>query len=502
MKRIIGDYTGTTWSDFLILPGGLTNGSNFTSEDVDTSVNLAGVNLYIPFLTAAMRSVTGKELALAAGKSGMMAVAPRGLAPEKEAEIVAYVKENSVPEGEISSLDAPTTVLDTETLGTVIEKSRNTGHSNIPVVTVKYDFRGMFQYKPSKHDWMDMTRPITEVMNPYEDGNSLPVCKEKKGKLPDSKIRDYLLEHKLRFVPVIDRVGRLDRLVFLQNRDAYKIGAALDSHPGWEKRAEKLIEAGADMIFVDTSDGHKPFPYKLLEKYKDTFSEGPPICGGNIVTPEGFKYMVNAGADVVKAGMGPGSICTTNIVLGVGAPAFWSLVEVVEERNKYYQTSGRHIPVIADGGIETTADIAVALTGADAIMCGKMFGCFLEAEGERIGRDGKTAPRDQIHERDTVAIRIYGEGSREARETIGDMKRYSAPRSKAGIVTFQGVSGLAECKGRFKPGVEEYARALKETMYHVGARNMREYREKSTLIRLSERAKETARPHGIDLIGD
>ncbi|RLI97892.1 MAG: hypothetical protein DRO99_02140 [Candidatus Aenigmatarchaeota archaeon] len=498
MARIIGDYTGTTWEDFLVLPGMPPEDSDLTPEDVDLSSEICGVKLKLPFMTAAMRSVTGKDLALAAGKLGMMAVAPRGLTVDREVDIVKYVKDNAVEVGDIESEYDPTTVRDDDTLNTALQRARKTGHSNIPVVTRKSDFVGMFHYKPSRHDNMEPGTPITDIMKKYNGNGNMPVCRSGMG---DEEIKRYMDENDLRMVPVIDEVGRLDRLVFKQRDDAYKVGAAVDTHPGWEKRAEKLIEAGADIIFIDTSDAHKKFAGDLLEKYKKLFSKGPPICGGNVVTPDGFQYLVDHGADAVKLGMGPGSICSTNDVLGVGAPPFWSLVEVANRRDEYAR-GGHYVPLIADGGIEGTSDIIVALSKGDFIMGGRLYVCFLESEAERMDRHGKIYPKGMLSEDEIMAMKIFGEGSREARQTTGNMRRYAAPNSKEGISTIQGVSGWVPYQGRFKPGVERQAMAVKEGIYHSGAVDLPTYREKAVLIRTSEKAKGTSSPHGIDLIGD
>lgn len=513
MAKIRGDYIGTTWDDFLVEPGAPIDDKKFTPEDVDISTDLAGVELQIPFLTAAMRSVAGKDLALAAGKLGMMGVAPRGLTIEREADIVRYVKGNAVKKGDIESECDPTTVRDTDTLAVAIAKARRTGHSNIPVVTRKTDFVGMFQHIPSEHDNMDVTIPIKKVMQYYKAGGRrkpMDVCTTN---MTDNQIKKYLKEKysrdNIRFVPVIDDVGRLDRLVFLQTLDAYKVGAAIDTHKGWEKRAEAMIDAGVDMIFIDTSDAHKPFSREVIEKYakiikryNEMGKDCPPICGGNVVTAEAFDYLVEAGAKAVKSGMGPGSTCTTNQVLGVGAPPLDSVIEMAHRRDKYYVDTGIYIPIIADGGLRQTDNINVAMVLVDAIMGGNLFGCFFESEGEWIDENGDVLTKDKMNEENIRRIKIYGEASREAMETTGDMKRYTTPLSKDSVTTLQGISGLLTYRGRFKPGVEDYTRTLQEAMYHVGAPDLKTYRSKVILTRLSEKAKETARPHSLDIIGD
>ncbi len=508
MARFIGDHIGTTWDDALVLPGAPVDEMEFTPEDVDLSTDLAGVKLELPYIAAAMRSVTGKDLALAAGKLGMMAVAPRGLSIDREVEIVKHVKANEVKPGEIESEYEPTTALNKENLGSVIEKARRTGHDNIPILGRKSEFVGMFKYKPSEHDNMDLSMPITRLMRPYKKDigkKSISACSTRMG---DKRIKRYLTDEDLRLVPVVDNYGRLDRLVFLQKTEGYKVGAAIDTHRGWRKNVEKLVEAGADMIFIDTSDAHKPFSRKLIEsygimikKYKAMDRDMPPICGGNVVTTEAFDYLVKAGADVIKLGMGPGSICSTNHVLGVGAPPLWSLIEVARRRDEYAKDAkGRYVPLIADGGIEGTGNLAVATPYANAVMGGNLFGCFLESEGDRMHRNGSFFKRGMISEEDIVAIRIYGEGSKEAMETSGDLNRYTVPIGSGGVATFQGVSGLTKYKGRFKPGVEGYSRAHKEAVYHAGCNNLASYRENAVLIRLSERAKSVSVPHGIDVL--
>lgn len=515
MAKIIGDYRGTTWGDFLAVPGKAYRDKEFTPDDVDLSTEIAGINLKMPFMSAAMRSVTGKDLALAAGKLGMMAVAPRGLSIEEEADIVRYVKENAVEKWDIESELEPTTVRDTDTLAVAIAKSRKTGHSNIPVLARKHVFAGMFRYNPPEHDNMNPRTPMTEVMYPYKTrGRKRPieVCKDE---MSDGDIRKYLRkrykeDESTRSVPVIDKEGRLEKLVFLQTFDAYNIGASIDTHPGWEERAEALADAGVDIIFIDTSDAHKPFSSKVIERHAEVIRKCkemdkyyPPICGGNVVTGDAFDYLVKAGADAIKEGMGPGSICTTNQVLGVGAPPFWAMVEMDKARFRHFKKTGRYIALIADGGIENTHHMTVALPYADAIMGGKVFGCFFESEGERYDGNGILLPRDDsMGDAGIAYIRIYGEGSEEAMGTIGDIKRYTAPLSAGKIPTFQGISGLVPYKGMAKPGIESYYKSLQESVWHVGAPDLSKYRKKVVLIRLSEEAKRTARPHGIDLIGD
>ena len=480
MALIKGEWEGTTFKDFLIQPGKTTEEHH--PEKVSTAVNLAGVILQKPYLPAAMRSVVGKKMALEASKNGMMPVAPRGLSIEREAEIVKWVKQHEVKPNEIESVFDPIFVLDDEALGSAIEKVHQYGHSHLPVKNKMAEFLGMFTYASVEHDRMDPATPIKELMEPYKDLQGKEVMDVCSASLTDDQIKEYMIKNGYRMIPIVDDIGRLKKLVFMQQDEAYKIGAAIDTHEGWEERVKALVEAGADMIFIDTSDGLSVYEGNVITKYKEMFPKGPPICAGNIVTPEGFRFLADKGADVIKVGMGPGSICTTNYVLGIGGPPFSSLKHVVEERDKYTKQTGKDIPIIVDGGISDTQDIAIALTHADAIMAGKLFAGFHESAGEVIMIKGEKYKS------------YWGEGSKRAAEMSGEMKRY---RRGSKNTLYQGIDSLVPLKGWFKPGAEEYIKALRLALSHTGSKNLKEFRERAVLVRLSERARDVTKPHGV-----
>lgn len=488
MAKVIGDYIGTTFDDFEVITG-LAEG--WTPDDVSLESDFCGVKLGAPFFPAAMVSVVNKRFALAGAKAGIMPVAPRGLAPELEAEIVQYVKAHEVKPDGIEPQEFPVTLNANETLGDALKKTEEYGHSNIPVVAKYRQFVGMFTYKPSKHDKVKKSTPIKDVMEPF---NADEVCYEG---MSDEEIKAFLKKRGRRFVPVIEKactdrgeLPLLSRLVFMQRDEAYKVGAAIETQDGWENRAQMLVEAGADMIFIDTSDAYKGFSKDVVVKFKKMFPNGPLLCAGNIVTPEGFLYLAEAGADLVKDGMGPGSTCTTGHVVGVGAPPCWSTIEVAKARDEYARRKGgRYVPVIADGGIRGTGNMANALPWADGLMCGNAFGGFEESAGEKVRLpDG------------SLKVRIYGEASEEAYEKTGDMKRYTTPLNPESPTTFQGKSILIPYRGRFKPGFRAYTRTLKEALYHAGCKNLEEYRERAEMIRLSPAAMKDKRPHSGEVV--
>jgi len=509
---IDGDWRGTTFKDWIIEP-------SYTPKDcspdrVDITTDIFGMKMY-PFMVAAMRSLVNEEMALEAAKNRIMAVVPRGLPIDRQKKIVEYVKGNKVKPGNIEKRENPVYLLHNQRLGDALEITSEYGHSNIPVKNEKTsELMGIFAYRPSKHNNMDETTPITKVLTPLKrrDKTIIPTCRYNMG---DEKIKKYMKKHNLRMVPVVDNVGRLNSLVFMQQDEAYWIGAAIDTHPGWEKRAEALVEAETDMLFIDTSDansafvvdvlrGYKPMAgavndfraryqhefrkvRKATERYKKLFDGGPPICGGNIVTAEGVRILIDSGADALKEGMGPGSICTTNMVLAIGSSPMNSAIATTMERDKYFLRSrGDYKPLFADGGFTDTYDINLGMKFADAVMLGKMFACFEESAGRKIkDKDGK---------RHTV---YFGEGSRMASMETGNMDRYFLGEKTSTHRLYQGVPGLVEVTGRLKPGLEMYKEALATAMSHVGAHNLQEYQYRGKLQRLSEGAKLTAKPHGI-----
>lgn len=479
VKEIIGDWTGTTFEDFLILPEGMT-GPLHNPDNVKINVNIAGVELQKPFLVAAMRAVVGSEMALAAGKVGIMAVVPRGLDIPEAVEIVRSVKKAEIKPGEIETEYKPLTALEDKSLGDALAEYHTHGHSTIPILNRGAELVGMFVYR-SDYDRIDKATPITKVMIPWQqDGSKVPFCRDS---MSDNEIKEYLQKNKLRYVPVLDGMNRLKKLVFLQKEAAYKIGGAIDTHEGWEERAKALVEARIDMIFIDTSDAYSQWAIDVVKDYKKMFPNGPPMCAGNVVTADGFKALVEAGADAIKVGMGPGTICITNEVIGVGAPPYWALKTIADARDGYLEKTGKYVPIILDGGITKPSEINVALTTADAVMGGRLFAGFEESAGRLIiQQDGKKYKE------------YWGEGSRRAAAT-GDLSRYPLSENSSAIV--QGVDALVPYEGRLKPGVEKYCAALRLAMNHTASENMKEYRANAKLIRLTENAKAKRGPHGL-----
>ena len=482
MVKIRGDYIGASFGDFILEPGYTTK--EHLPENIDITVDLAGMKIK-PFIPAAMRAICDENFALEAAKNGLMPVVPRAYSVERQVKIIRYVKEREVRKGELEEVDDPIKLREDETLADALEKVNTYGHSNLPVVDKSGNFKGIFKYRQEyeRELMQSPDMPVKNLMVPLEKTHYV-VGEDR------DEIKRKLEEENLRMLPVLeeifDRQGkreyRLKKLVFRRQDDGYRIAAAIDTYPGWEGRVERVLEAGADMIFIDTSDCWNEFTESLMEEYKKRFEK--PICVGNLVGEEAFRLFADLGADAIKVGMGSGSICTTSQVLRVGAAPMDALIRVTQARDRYYKETGRYIPVIADGGISDEADIIIALACADAVMLGKLFAAFEESAGRVIETGGEKYKE------------YWGEGSRRAFELTGDMKRYSLPKDSKYII-YQGVEGGVKLKGKLKPGVEHWVQTLKQTMMHVGAKNLKEYHEKAVLTRLTQRSAEKTGPHGI-----
>ncbi|MEM5871853.1 MAG: IMP dehydrogenase, partial [Candidatus Aenigmatarchaeota archaeon] len=280
------------------------------------------------------------------------------------------------------------------------------------------------------------------------------------------------------------------KLAFIHQYDGYYVGGAIHTYPGWEKRVQNLIESGADMIFIDTSDARSRFVLDVIEKFKKKYPNIP-LCAGNIVSGEGYKELVEAGADLVKVGMGSGSACITSEKRGVGRGLLTALVDVYETKEKMKEEYRK--PIIADGGIgvrligekkignmiariyePSPGSFSKALMFADACMCGTFANMLTEAAGKRVEFEGK-----YYKER-------WGEGSFKGIS----MARYGIEEGvKKNLLVEEGVADLVNEIGRLKPNLEKIFFAVALTIgNNVGARNLEEYREKATYELLSPNA--------------
>ena len=474
--RGVTSVLGITFKELSLLPGFTTK--DCTIQNISLETKLAeNLVLKIPFLSAAMQSVTGYEMALALGKEGGMGILPMGLSIKEQVSIIKKIKEH-----EPSFVKMPISVREYETVGEVIKKIEVYGHSRIPVVDVDNTFLGIFTLPNFFKKQPDLEEKVTNVMTPFSKDAEPYSLNE-----PVPYVSDNLSIEEVknlfesnghqRYLVLLDDLGRLRGLAFKKDIEKINIGSAISTHRGWKERVKENIEAGTDLIVIDTSDAYNEFTSDVIKDYK-SMGIKIPICAGNIVTYEGARYLMEAGADIIKVGMSSGSMCTTKSQKAVGRAPMTALIEAGKARDDYYKAKQRYVPLIMDGGIENAADMIITLTIADGGMMGYYFNRFYEAVGEKFDENGNFTNK----ENEIRHVRIFGEGSKEA----WNLRRYGHTPT-----TFfeEGVSGKVPYVGRLKPNLKEDLSKIKAALVNSGCMNLEEFRKNSVIELISPRAQ-------------
>lgn len=472
-KEIIIDPPGFTFQEFSLLTGLTKKDCTITNINLETKLADSLV-LKIPMLSAAMTSVTGYEMALALGKEGGLGVLPARLPIEEQADIVKRIKSY-----EMGFVEEPVKVREHATIDEVLRIIEQKGHSKVPVVDVNNTFLGVFSYQDYLKLSISRDEPVTKAMATI--GNGVPHIARPNITVDEAK-RMLELE-KANYLVVLDGQRRLVKLAFKKDEERLKVGAAISTHDGWEKRVERLLAEDVDLIVVDTSDGYNEFTGDVIKTYKHMPTKVP-ICAGNIITDDGALYLMQAGADIIKSGMSSGSICTTKREKAVGRAPFTALMEAVAARDEYLKTSQRYVPVIADGGITGTADMIIALTVGDAVMLGGYFNRLFESAGEKFDRKRQIT----TVEGEMVEVATWGEGSIRAQ----NLSRYG----HASKHTFfaEGEEGYIPYAGRLKPSLKKDLMKIKAALSNAGCYNLGELRKNAVIERMS--------PYAQAIVGD
>jgi len=249
-----------------------------------------------------------------------------------------------------------------------------------------------------------------------------------------------------------------------------KIGAAISTYKGWKERVKANVDAGVDLIVIDTSDAYNEFTANVIKEYKSMGIEVP-ICAGNVITKEGALYLMEAGADIIKEGMSPGSICTTQREKAVGRAPMASLLAADDARREYFEKTGRYVPIIADGGISSSADIIIALSIANAVMMGGYFNRFFEASADKLD-ETRSITTDESRMR---WVETWGEGSERAQ----NLKRYGHLSRKTFFA--EGIEGIVPYVGRLKPNVKKDLMKIRAALSNTGSMNLEEFRANAVL---------------------
>jgi IMP dehydrogenase len=470
--------TALSFDDVLLLPGL----SNVLPGDTDLKTDLSpGFQLNIPVLSSAMDTVTESELAIALAREGGLGVIHRNNVIDAQAEQVLRVKRS-----ESMVIHDPVTVKATSTVGDIHQLMQEKGVSGFPVV----DDAGVLLGMVTNRDlWYvnDTATPVTEVMSPLKRlTRGSP-----KTSLEEAKL--LLYERRIEKLPLVDDQGKLVGLITrtdIEKRQMYTsaakdvqgrllVGAAVGVGPDYLDRAKALVAAGADALFIDAATGHTTRVISVLDSLNSAFGGSVPVVAGNVVTREGAADLIKAGVKAIKVGVGPGSICTTRIISGVGMPQF-TAVQVVAE---VARPAG--VRVIADGGIRYSGDVVKAIAGgADMVMLGSILAGTTESPGAMVKWQGR-------------AFKEYrGMGSLKAmRKGSGD--RYG--QNSSGKLVAEGVEARVPYKGRLADTVFQLMGGLRSGMGYVGAQNLQELRSKARFVRITSGGLKESHPHDVTI---
>ncbi|WP_279099640.1 IMP dehydrogenase [Gordonia bronchialis] len=479
---------GLTFDDVLLLP----SASDVIPSEVDTSSRVTkNISLRVPLVSSAMDTVTEARMAIAMARAGGMGVLHRNLSIEDQAGQVETVKRS-----EAGMVTDPVTCSPTNTLAEVDAMCARYRISGLPVVDDRGELVGIITNRDMRFE-VDQDRPVSEVMT------KAPLITAQEGVSAEAAL-GLLRRNKVEKLPIVDGNGRLTGLITVKDfvkteqhplatKDAdgrLLVGAAVGTgDPQWD-RAMALADAGADVIIVDTAHAHNRLVLDMVSKLKAEVGDRVDIVGGNVATREAAQALIDAGADAVKVGVGPGSICTTRVVAGVGAPQITAILEAVAVCKK------EDVPVIADGGLQYSGDIAKALAaGASTAMLGSLLAGTAEAPGDLILVNGKQ-------------FKSYrGMGSLGAMQGRGQAKSYSKDRyfqddvlSEEKLVP-EGIEGRVPFRGPLSQVIHQLVGGLRAAMGYTGSSSITGLQD-ARFVQITAAGLKESHPHDITLTAE
>ncbi|MDX3307753.1 IMP dehydrogenase [Streptomyces sp. NPDC054884] len=475
---------GLTYDDVLLLPGA----SEVLPNAVDTSSRISrNVRVNIPLLSAAMDKVTESRMAIAMARQGGVGVLHRNLSIEDQVNQVDLVKRS-----ESGMVTDPITVNPDATLADADALCAKFRISGVPVTDGGGKLLGIVTNRDMAFE-SDRSRQVREVMTP------MPLVTGTVG-ISGVEAMELLRKHKIEKLPLVDEAGLLKGLITVKDfvkAEQYPraakdgegrllVGAAVGASPEALERAQALAEAGVDFLVVDTSHGHNSNALSWMSKIKSSVRVD--VIGGNVATRDGAQALIDAGVDGIKVGVGPGSICTTRVVAGIGVPQ----VTAIYEASLAARPAG--IPLIGDGGLQYSGDIGKALAaGADAVMLGSLLAGCEESPGELQFINGKQ-------------FKSYrGMGSLGAMQSRGQAKSYSKDRYFQAEVAAddklvpEGIEGQVPYRGPLGNVLHQLVGGLRQTMGYVGAATIEEMESKGRFVRITSAGLKESHPHDIQM---
>ena len=480
MSKILTDIS-RTFSEFLLLP-------NLTTEKcVPENVSLKTpivkfkkdeepkICANIPMVSAIMQSVSGEEMGIALAREGGIAFIFGSQSIESQAKMVENVKKSKA-----GFVISDSNVTPDATLRDVVELVEKTGHSTVMITedgTSNGKFLGLVTDKDYRLSRDNLNEKIEKFMNKKEN---LVYAQEG---ITLKEANDKIWDEKISCLPILDKNGNLKFLVFrkdyedrknnsnslLDEEKRYIVGAGINTRD-YEKRIPALVNAGVDILCIDSSDGYSVWQKKTIDFVRQKYGENVKIGAGNVVDAQGFRYLAEAGADFVKVGVGGGSICITRETKGIGRGQASALIDVVAERDKYYEETGVYIPVCSDGGIVHDYHITLALAlGADFVMMGRYFARFDESPTRVVKKNG------------SFYKEYWGEGSNRAR----NWQRYDMGGNKTKLAFEEGVDSYIPYAGKLKDNLNITLEKIKSTMCNCGSITIDELHKNARLTIVS-----------------
>jgi IMP dehydrogenase len=472
---------GLSFDDVLLRPAK----SEVLPRDVDIATRLTrNISLNIPLLSAAMDTVTEARLAIAIAQEGGLGIIHKNLSIAEQASEVDRVKRSQA-----GIITAPITLRPHNTVQEAENLMARFHVSGVPIVDENGKLVGLLTNRDRRF-MEDLDVPIESVMTKDKlitvpPGTTLETAKE------------LLHKHRIEKLPIVEKDGTLVGLITIKDimkaRDypssckddmgRLRVGAALGVGPGEVERARSLVDANVDVLVVDTAHGHTKLVIDTVSRIKEAFPEIE-LIAGNVVTQSGASDLIAAGADAIKVGVGPGSICTTRVIAGAGMPQLTAVMEVAEVARE------QGVPVIADGGIKYSGDIVKAIAGgADSVMIGSLFAGTAESPGETILYEGRTY---KVHR---------GMGSVKAMQR-GSKTRYMQFEEDPGKLVPEGIEGRVPFRGPLADYVHQLVGGLRSGMGYCGCRSIKELQTTTHFVRVTASGIRESHPHDVTITED
>ena len=476
----IFDEPSRTFSEYLLVPGYSSTECRVENVSLQTPVvkfkkgEESAIKMNIPLVSAIMQAVSGDELAIALAKEGGISFIYGSQSIENQAEMVRKVKAHKA--GFVTS-DA--NIRPDQTLGELLELKKRTGHSTTAVTedgTPDGKMLGLVTSRDYRISRMSLDEKVCNFMTPFDK-----LIYAKKG-VTLSEANNILWDNKLNALPIVDENQRLTHFVFRKDYDTHKaypdelldehkryvVGAGVNTRD-YAERIPALVEAGADVLCIDSSEGFTEWQKLTLDFVREKYGDSVKIGAGNVVDRDGFNYLADAGADFIKIGIGGGSICITREQKGIGRGQASAVIEVAKARDEYYERTGVYIPICSDGGIVYDYHMTLALAmGADFLMLGRYFARFDEGPTPKVMVNG------------AYMKEYWGEGSNRAR----NWQRYDLGGS-AKLSFEEGVDSYVTYAGPLRDNVEASLYKVKSTMCNVGVTNIPDLQQNAKLTLVS-----------------